>query len=172
MNKIFKQEYNWSDDKKSNIGLPRPSYSISKEYKNIFKAKGTIIATKNPIPWQSKPSKKDTHFLDLIQENEDKVFADDLCAFCGIKIADEEKVIRWKTYDIRLIDNGEGVDEYFGKTRAFVFSDIHPFHIECMRQGRMFCPFMRSLKDKDFEIGKYVILKENAVLDRTNKKNG
>jgi hypothetical protein len=39
-----------------------------------------------------------------------------------------------------------------------------------MKQGRIFCPHMRGLEDKDFEIGLYEELKSNAIKDVEESK--
>ena len=49
--------------------------------------------------------------------------------------------------------------DIFSKSR--VFSDSYPHHLECMKQARIFCPFMRTLIDKNFETGEYDILRSN-----------
>ena len=46
-----------------------------------------------------------------------------------------------------------------------VFSDNYPFHIECMKQARIFCPRMRQTENSEFEYGRYQDLKENFLND-------
>jgi thioredoxin 1 len=48
----------------------------------------------------------------------------------------------------------------------FVFSDIHPLHLECMRQTRIFCPGMKQRTEKEFEYGLYLNLKNNSQKER------
>ena len=48
-----------------------------------------------------------------------------------------------------------------------------PFHIECMKQARIFCPFMKKRKDFEFEQGKFKHIKANAdyLLLKIKEKN-
>jgi len=122
----------WSEDNKSQVGLPRPH--------------AIVMDRKCPIPWQSAPN-PDTDKLLLIQKNENKVYPENLCAFCGIEIQYNEEAIRWT--------NETGV---LSEIKDRVPSDNHPFHIECMRQGRIFCPFMKNVSYSEFQISTYGIL--------------
>jgi hypothetical protein len=49
------------------------------------------------------------------------------------------------------------------ETNSLVKSDSHPFHFECMKQARMFCPHMKKTKDSEFETGKYSELREKCM---------
>ena len=51
--------------------------------------------------------------------------------------------------------------------RDLVPSDFHPFHLKCMKQARVYCPFMRTLKDEEFEISLY---SHNAKIAEENFK--
>jgi hypothetical protein len=148
-NKYFINSHQWTEKDINTVGLPRP-WAMPKK-------KG--LAKKVPIPWQSEDCFKDGH-LGLNKQNEDLIYKNDLCAYCGIKINDIEITIRWKTYNLLLINN------YF----RWIYSDIHPFHIECMKQGRIFCPYMKTLIDEDFETGTYKKLKQNAINDVIKSK--
>jgi hypothetical protein len=142
----FKNSWQWREEDVDTIGLPRPFAFPNRRG----------MAKKAPIPWQSEDRFASGGHLGLNLKNEDKVFDEDLCPYCGIKINNEDVVIRWNTQDLVL----------FNRDSRWVYSDLHPFHIECMDEGRIFCPFMRKLKDKDFETGKYVDLKINAIRDK------
>ena len=113
----------WSEENKSKIGLPRPN--------------AIIMGKKRPIPWQSAPN-YESGKLELIRENEDKVLTEHRCAFCG-DVINKKNTIRW----IKAEEH---------KGRDIVPSDSQPFHLECMRQARIFCPFISQLDDKEYEI--------------------
>ena len=150
---MIKNSIEWSEEITSQTGLPRPfAYTTKKSFKNKHYSLSKIV----PIPWQSKPAFKTGGLLNLNHENENNIYAEDLCPYCGIKIEKNENSTRWYTSQIaKLI-----------KTRDFVFSDIHPFHKECMKEGRIFCPFMKTLNDEDFEYDKYFILKQKAIMEK------
>jgi hypothetical protein len=95
---------------------------------------------------------EDEFNLRLIETNEDLVLQNNLCAYCGIKIEDNEIVIRWANNEVKPSKNG-----------VRVFSDYHPFHQNCMKQARIYCPFMRNTQDEEFEIGDYKSLKLNFL---------
>jgi hypothetical protein len=149
MSKYFLDNYLWSENTKNNVGLPRP-YAVTdpKFYKIINKF---YLHKKIPIPWQSAPLMTDRP-IQLIVENEDKVFNESLCPYCGVGFDKNEYVCRWTSSDSTPTSIGPRV-----------YSDSHPFHINCMKQARVFCPFMRKTKDNEFEYGKYDILKSNAI---------
>jgi hypothetical protein len=154
-NKYFENAVEWSETNKNNVGLPRPfAYTINKKRKKIKISK--IV----PIPWQSLARFNIGHLLGLNEENENIVYENNLCPYCGIKINNEETVIRWYNCDLILLS----------KNDRWVYSDVHPFHLECMKEGRIFCPYMSTLKDLDFEIGKYKELKQNAINDVIKSK--
>jgi hypothetical protein len=149
----------WSNDLKEYTGIPRPYFIVDDKYrdKKFFSFKTDLkffLHKKIPIPWQSAPSFIEKP-LSLIIENEQRVYLENLCAYCGIQFYPDEDSVMFITRDVIP-------DINISKTQR-VFSDYHPFHIECMKQGRIFCPFMRSLKDKDFKYGKYVDLKNEFI---------
>jgi len=150
-NKVF-GNIEWSDSFKDFAGLPRPFSKVLKKHRINNK-----LSAKVPIPWQSKAKNDEGSFLRLIQENEDVVYYKNLCSYCGIKIDNEESVIRWKNPDISKIKHDGN----------FVLSDIHPLHLECMRQARVYCPGMRKKDEKEFEYGKYIDLKKHAEKERS-----
>lgn len=160
--KFFKNAVIWSEETTNNIGLPRPV--INSSFGNKEQIKRAKIAKIVPIPWQSKPGFGTGGFLQLNLENENQVYINNLCPYCGIKIKDSENTARWKTADLeKSTENGDRV-----------FSDFHPFHLECMKQGRTFCPFIRDLNDEDFEYGSFFELRKNADIDKEKavKNNG
>jgi hypothetical protein len=148
MSKYFKDEYAWSENNKNSLGLPRP-YAITdpKFYKFFDKF---YLHKKIPIPWQSVPRMKDRP-IDLFVENENLVYKESRCAYCGMIFNNDEYCIRWISQDRTPTQIGPRV-----------FSDSHPFHIECMKQARIFCPHMRKTNDNEFEHGLYKDLKINA----------
>ena len=148
-NKVF-GNIEWSDSFKDFAGLPRPFSKVLKKYRIKHS-----LAPKVPIPWQSE-NKSGENFLKVIQENEDVVYYKNLCSYCGIKIDNEENVTRWKNPDISKIRHDGN----------FVLSDIHPLHLECMKQARVYCPGMRKKDEKEFEYGKYIDLKKHAEKER------
>ena len=149
-NKYFDGVSQWQKKDIDTVGLPRP-WAIPKR---------NDLAKKVPIPWQSEDWFESNGHLGLNENNEDLVYINDLCPYCGIKINNDETVIRWYTCDLILVN----------KNDRWVYSDLHPFHIECMKQGRIFCPHMRELKDIDFETGSYKELKQNAINDVIKSK--
>ena len=145
-NKYFDGSHQWQESDIDTTGLPRPFATPTRK----------DLAKKVPIPWQSEDRFASAGHLGLNLKNEDRVFEENLCPYCGIQINNNEIVTRWNTQDLVL----------FNRDDRWVYSDLHPFHIECMDEGRIFCPFMRKLKDKDFEIGEYSNLKRNAIRDK------
>ncbi len=152
MNKNIFGTIEWSDEYANNVGLPRPFSKVT-----LLNRKRHKLAAIVPIPWQSGARNNENLFLRLIQENEDIVYYKDLCSYCGLKINDDEDVIRWNSPKINEIRH-DG---------SFVFSDIHPLHIECMRQTRIYCPGMKKRKKEEFEYGKYYKLKNDAMIERS-----
>ena len=134
----------WSEATKSFKGLPRP---FAKYKKGVGRSK---LSGKTPIPWQSVPNLFSGNLF-LEKENEEKVWSKNLCAFCGLGFKDSEQSIRWTTINKPLSKDG-----------GRVFSDLHPFHLECMRQARLFCPHMKTTTDSEFEIGPYFQMRVNA----------
>jgi hypothetical protein len=156
MSKYFKNSHEWAVEDIDFVGLPRPFKNLTTSY--IEKVKDRFfISKKIPIPWQSFPVLDEGSGLafNVIEKNEIMVFKDSLCAYCGIKIKDEEDSVRWTVSDMNnfIINSKNG---------PRVFSDFHPFHIECMKQARIFCPFMKKLEEKDFQYDKFKQLKKNA----------
>ena len=142
----------WNNNVKNEIGLPRPFSKVLPVNRENHK-----LARKVPIPWQSAAINDQGRFLKIIQENEDVIYYKDLCSYCGINISIDEDVVRWKNPKIDQIRH-DG---------SFVFSDIHPLHLECMRQTRIYCPGMKKRKKEEFEYGKYKNLKHNAEIERS-----
>lgn len=132
-------------------GMPRPTQNVIKE---LWKKNGKkYLAKIVPIPWQSLAKLDTDGSFRVNVRNEHKIYREDLCPYCGIKINDNELAARW------LAPNG------FSKiiTDKKVPSDIHPFHVECMREGRRYCPFMRDEAEDHFEYGIFKDLKKNAL---------
>ncbi len=146
----FKNSWQWKEEDVNTTGLPRPFAFPNK--------KG--MAKKVPIPWQSEDRFESKGHLGLNQINENLVFKDGLCGYCGIKISDDEITQRWITAPVELTTH-DGPK---------VFSDFHPLHIECMKQARIFCPHMRKLIDEDFEEGEFKNLRLNALSDKLKSK--
>jgi hypothetical protein len=153
MKNIFLKPVFWNEKNKDKEGLPRPiaitTYNYS-EYRRLG------LAKKVPIPWQSKPAFKEKMLLSLNIENENKIYKNEVCPYCGIKFQNNDNTIRWITSDFKKVT----------EIGPVVFSDFYPFHIECMKQARTFCPFMKKLKDIDFEKGPFIKLKNNAIIDK------
>jgi hypothetical protein len=136
--KIFSNSEEWSLNNKNNTGLPRPYFNVPKKFYSISKK---YLAKKIPIPYQSMAGEDDL-VIRLDIKNEKYVVENDLCPYCGVFINPKENSIRWmieKETDLR-------------EEKDLVPSDFHPFHLECMKQARTYCPFMRTLKDDVFDI--------------------
>lgn len=147
---IFKNSKEWSLEDIKKPGLPRPFFTIPKTY--YFKNKKRYLAKKIPIPYQSTPGENEPIRLNI--ENEKYVVSNDLCPYCALSIDENSESIRWMIEKEKDIAN---------KTRDFVPSDFRPFHLECMKQARIYCPFMRTLKDSSFDIQ---IQKNNLELSK------
>jgi hypothetical protein len=157
MSKYFDNSHEWEEKDKEFLGLPRPHKVLTDSY--IKKVKNRfLISKKIPIPWQSKPILDEVSGLafNVIKENESIVFKQSLCAYCGIKINNDEFCTRWTVSDM----NGFIINNKSDGPR--VFSDFHPFHINCMNEARTFCPFMKKLKENDFQYGEFKQLQKNA----------
>jgi len=154
-NNVF-GEIEWSKSFRYFTGLPRPFSKVLKKHRVSRK-----LAYKVPIPWQSEAVNNDNLFLKIIQENEDIIYYKDLCSYCGIKINNDDNVARWKNKNLQSIRH-DG---------SFVFSDIHPLHLECMKQTRIYCPGMRKIKEEEFEYGSYLELNKNANKEREYAMN-
>jgi hypothetical protein len=139
----------WSEQVKNMTGLPRPFVKYGKgTNRPTIKNK---LARKTPFPWQSKPIPF-TDGIQLIPENEQRVYAEKLCAYCGVQFNPKEECVIWTTKDKPVVKHGRRV-----------YSDYHPFHLECMRQARIFCPHMRTTEDKEFQTGIYEELRIEAI---------
>ena len=141
----------WNESHIDLIGLPRPFSKVLKKHQTL-----SNLAPKVPIPWQSRAQNNKDSFLKIIQENEDIVYNKNLCSYCGIQIKNDENVIRWKNKELNKI-------RHDGR---FVLSDIHPLHLICMKQTRVYCPGMKKKKEEEFEYGKYIDLNKNAKTER------
>jgi hypothetical protein len=149
-NKYFNGAHKWQESDVDMTGLPRPfATPIRKD-----------LAKKVPIPWQSEDRFESLGHLGLNQNNEDLVYKNNLCSYCGIEIKNKETAIRWINAPL----------ESTSREGPKVFSDFHPLHLECMKQTRIFCPHMRGLQDLDFETGTYKKLKQNAINDVIKSK--
>ena len=131
----------WSEKNSNFLGLPRPYYLPDPKW--YVKNKKKYLHKKIPIPYQSKPGTKNSSPISLNIENEKKVIKEALCSYCGIHIEDNEKSIRWMIEKVNFQNNIK---------KDLVPSDFHPLHLICMKQARIYCPFMRTLKDKDFDV--------------------
>jgi hypothetical protein len=146
----------WSEESGKFKGLPRPYLKVPehllknnpKTFNSNFK---TYLHKIIPVPWQSIPSIDYNVIFSVNVDHEKEVMPKGLCGFCGLDFDGEDDCIIWITQDLKPSNNGPRV-----------FSDSLPHHLECMNQARIFCPFMRTLNDEDFEIGKYKILKKKA----------
>lgn len=103
-----------------------------------------------PVPWQSVPVfTEEGAFFNVIEDNEKKIYQNNLCPYCGIKINDNEKSVRW------VLESNDA-----NTIGPRIFSDNMPFHINCMKQARIYCPHMKKTIDSEFEYGKYKNLKK------------
>jgi hypothetical protein len=158
MKKHFDKNLMWNKDLTDYKGIPRPYFNTNSKFYNV---EGIFYLHKRiPIPWQTRPLMT-TRPIDLVIENEEKVYTDSLCAYCGIVFNIDEECVRWKDSD-----------QMITKIGPRVLSDIHPFHKECMDQAKIFCPHMRKTKDTDFEYGKYGILRNNLNLEILKNNKG
>ena len=90
-NKYFKNGFEWSKENTNTQGLPRP-YAYTDPSKNNEKVKNIKIAKKVPIPWQSKSDFHNNNLLKLNLKNENLIYNNQLCPYCGIPINDNEIV--------------------------------------------------------------------------------
>ena len=160
MNKYFNNSNKWSQENKNQLGLPRPFAIISKEFKQKVIDR-YHIPTRVPIPWQSIPifNTETLTALNVNKANESIIFIENRCAYCGVSFVSDELCIRWKIpLDMKK------------ETNSLVKSDSHPFHFECMKQARIFCPHMKKTKDFEFETGKYYELRENYINELKNEQ--
>lgn len=143
----------WSESLKYLQGILRPYATIpeSLRYKEKNGKYIFYLHKRVPIPWQSIPAFHNNQLLHLNLENEKTAVEQELCPYCGIKINNDEVCTRWTTNDATPTKNGPRVQ-----------SDMMPFHLDCMNNGRIFCPYMRGKKNEDFEIGLFKDLIINA----------
>jgi hypothetical protein len=153
--KIFTNSKKWSKSNKTVVGLPRPFYIVN----DFFLKKISFrLAKKIPVPWQSLPifNNETLTVFNVIEENERLVVSDGICGYCGVKFNEYDSCSRW------IIELG--FPSLDGKTSRNVFSDNYPLHKECMRQARIFCPFMKLRKSEEFEFGTFLELKKHAEI--------
>jgi len=122
------QMIKWSEKTREKKGLPRPV--------------GLVFGKNNPyvpIPFQSSP--RDT-FKGLLLDNfhEAKVLQENLCSYCGLSTEVMGDYSQWTT-----------ADNYKTVHKDIVESDTRLLHKECMRQARIFCPFMAKLLDDEID---------------------
>ena len=151
MNNSEFKNIEWNESHTDFVGLPRPFSKVLMKHQVLLN-----LASKVPIPWQSRAKNDEDDFLKIVQENEDIVYYKNLCSYCGIAIENNENVVRWKNKELNGI-------KHDGR---FVLSDIHPLHLKCMKQTRVYCPGMKKKEEKEFEYGKYIDLKKNAKTER------
>lgn len=152
MNKYFIGSHEWTEKDKNFKGLPRPFKNFDK---NIYKNIKSTLAKKIPIPWQSEPVFEDFNNISVfsvILKNESMVYLKSLCSYCGIKINKNEICVRWNASDLKI---PKEINER-------VKSDYHPLHLECMKQARIFCPFMKKINEEEFVYGPYEKLKKES----------
>lgn len=169
MPNYYKEGFIWNGETGNTKGLPRPYitppniYYFRKPFAFNSRFKRYLHKIV-PIPWQSIPF-FDENFNKLLSvnvEHEIEARENNLCGYCGLGFKDTDIVIRWKTQTLPpSIDGSIPGAIIDGHPRHRVYSDSYPHHLECMRQARVFCPFMRTLLDDDFEIGEYAILENN-----------
>lgn len=138
--------------KNDHRGMPRPKQNVIKELWKQGDKK--YLAKIVPIPWQSIASFDTNGAFEVNVRNEHKIFRMDLCPYCGIKIENNEYCVRWLSPD--------KVSNVITGTR--VPSDVHPFHIECMKEGRQYCPYLREQPESNFAYGEFKKLKNDALI--------
>jgi hypothetical protein len=161
MRKYFKPGFFWNKETKDSVGLPRPAFKVPEKFRFF---KNHRLPLKNdffihklvPVPWQSKPIfNENKQAFSVIEENEKLVYINKVCAYCAVKFLDNDKCTRWVGADLLESPND--------RQGPRVFSDTYPFHIECMEQAKIFCPFMRFREDQEFEYGKFIDLEKKAI---------
>jgi len=133
----------WNEQTKNSTGLPRPIAKFGDKFKE--KNNKFYLYSETPIPFQTAATPEDDFPINLIKENEEKVYFNNVCPFCGLGFEDDEIVIRWTKDEDRL-------KEQMPKK---VPSDHFPFHLECMKQTRVYCPHMRERLDEEFITGSF-----------------
>ena len=154
MTEIF-DEKEWSYEISKKIGLPRPHAYPSLQ--DQFTVNGERhLAPRVPIPWQTEPdyrvNKKIGKFVLMIAERERQIYIKDLCGYCGSQFETNDEAVIWTNYDKPV-----------GILGARVYSDFHPFHVECMEQTRVFCPHMKKTENSEYKYGKYADLKAEVI---------
>ena len=139
----------WSTETQNDTGLPRPIAHYNEKFKE--KNGKIYLYSESPIPFQTSALPNEETPIGLIQENEERIYKEGLCGYCGVSFNKNDKVIRW-TKDEKILNE---------KIPSKVPSDYHPFHLKCMKQARIYCPHMRETLDEEFEIGTYAKLKKN-----------
>ena len=142
----------WSKSNSTFRGLPRPYSTTHDLIKMLLAIKNRKIAAKVPIPWQSFSRFEQNHSLGIIAEHEQEVIEKGTCAYCGLGFYEDNECIIWINYP----------EKSPAKLKARVFSDHFPFHLECMRQTRTFCPHMQTTQDEEFKVGLYKDLLQEA----------
>ena len=160
MSKYFREDLPWTEDTASKRGLPRPFVNVplhlQKALSNLPIKKGFYLHPKVPMQFTARPRLTD-RLTDLIVDNEQAVVRDELCGYCGEGFTPEQVCTIWKRYDV--------IPHMEGPVGPRVFSDHYPFHLECMDQALIFCPYMRTVTTtEEFETGKHsdLILKSRA----------
>jgi hypothetical protein len=145
---VFNRAVLWSEESLKTTGLPRPYVELSEEdrYSPNTEKYGfeKYLAKKLPMPWQTRPVFQGPTKIRLIKENEEKVFKEGLCAYCAVKLNLKDPSVIWTYYQDNPIDD-----------KNKVFSDFHPFHLECMKQARAFCPYMKQRPESEFKYGDF-----------------
>jgi hypothetical protein len=154
----FTSKEDWLKRFKDYVGFERPSISLPKNFIQVSKY-GKLLK-KFPIPWQSVPvlSPNGTVF-NVIEENEQLTFLEERCPYCGLAFNSLDAVSRWTKESENPTLNGSNI-----------ISDNLPLHKKCMKKARVFCPFMRTVDESEFEYGDYKNIKPNA--DNFLFKNG
>jgi|694.fasta_scaffold65866_5 hypothetical protein len=157
----YKKDFLWNFETGEQTGLPRPHVIVPESLYFVKKTKinnpfKRYLHKIVPIPWQSIPKFFDNTggLLSVNIDHEKKVITDNLCSYCGLGFNKDEICSRWISQNISPSEDGIKAPR--------VFSDSYPQHLECMKQTRRFCPFMRILLEEDFEYGEHHLLLLNA----------
>lgn len=142
----------WTKHNATYRGLPRPYSATHDLIKIILAVKNLKIANKVPIPWQSFSRFDQNYSLGIIAEHEAEVVEKGTCAYCGLGFEKNDECTIWINYP----------EKSPAKLKARVFSDHFPFHLECMRETRVFCPHMQTTQDEEFKVGLYENLLQEA----------
>jgi hypothetical protein len=158
MSKYFDENLKWEESLSKRTGLPRPYVDVPDHITTLvseINPDGKVYLHKRvPMQFTARPRLTD-RLTDLIIENERKVVNENLCGYCGLSFKDDEECIIWKNYNT--------VPYAGGPHGPRVFSDHFPFHLDCMKETLIFCPFMRLEKNKNFfEKGFYLELVKKA----------